>query len=176
MTETYDEFEDEFARPRSGKFPKVEEMEGKLLLIKPEKIETVRNRFAKTPEDKQTVERATADVVVFEDDGSYEEHLSMYLSQQVLLSACEEALKPGRKPMVLGRLEKVATKDTQEKLKIEGDAASFREAREKWLKGGGKGTEPRHVWVLSDFTDADAGHARAYLKKKDPFAANAASA
>lgn len=167
MTSTYDD--DLFARPSSGSFPKVDELEGNLLLIKPDRIETVRNRFDKDG-SKPTVERATADVTVFSEDGTDETYNDMYLSQTVLLNACKSALKPGRKPMVLGRLVKVATKETAEKLKIDSsDPAAFATAREEWLRKGGKGVEPRHVWILQDFTDEDAARARAFLAKSDPF-------
>lgn len=164
-------YEDLFDRPSSGSFPKVEELENKLLLIKPEKIETVRNKFAKSPEDKQTQERATADVTVFEDDGTHQTYNEMFLSQTVLLNACKGALKPGRKPMVVGRLVKVATKDSREKLKIGETAEDFAAARTAWLKGGGKGPEPKHVWILQDFTDEDKATVVRYLESKAPFAA-----
>ena len=164
MTDT-----DLFGAATSGSFPKVEDFEGKLLLIRPDKVETVRNRFDRDG-SKPTVERATADVTVFEDDGTEETVYDMFLSQTVLLNACKSALKPGRKPMVLGRLVKVATKESAEKLKIDtSDPEAFRSAREKWLKGGGKGTEPKHVWVMQAFTDADADRARKFLAKSDPF-------
>lgn len=170
-TETFED--DLFAAPSSGSYPKVDELEGKLLLIRPSEIETVRNRFDKDG-SKPTVERATADVTVFEDDGTEETYNDMYLSQTVLLNACKGALKPGRKPMVLGRLVKVATKDTAEKLKIDSsDPDAFATAREKWLRQGGKGTEPRHVWILQAFTSEDAAKARAFLAKSDPFAVSA---
>jgi hypothetical protein len=160
--------EDLFARPSSGTFPKVEELDGKLLLIKPTAVETVRNRFDKDG-SKPTVERATADVTVFEDDGTEETFTDMYLSQIVLLNACKAALKPGRKPMVLGRLVRVPTKDTITSLKIDDTPEAYSAAREKWLKAGGKGAEPRGVWVLHDFSDEDASRARAFLAKSDPF-------
>lgn len=167
----FDSSNDPFARPRSGSYPSVEDLEGKLLLIEPETVEVVPNKFAKGPEDRQTVKRATANVTVFgEADDDVEEYTSMYLSQTVLISACEGALKPGAKPMALGRLVKLATKDTREKLKIEDTPEAFAAAREKWLKGGGKGPEPKHVWVLQDFTDEDANRVRAYLTSKAPFA------
>lgn len=162
--------DDLFGGPSSGTFPRVEELEGKLLLIKPEKIETVRNRFDKDG-SKPTVERATADVTVFEEDGAHETFDGMYLSQIVLLNACKNALKPGKKPMVLGRLQKAATKETQEALKIDNSPEAYAEARKEWLKKGGKGTEPRGVWILSPFSDEDAAKARSYLSSLDPFAA-----
>lgn len=161
---------DPFGQPTSGGFPKVEDMEGKLLLIVPEKIERVRNRFAKPTDPDPTQDRATADVTVFEEDGTWETHQSMYLSQTVLLNACRSALKPGNPPMVLARLVKLATKETREALKIDDTPEAFAAARAEWLKKGGKGTEPRHVWVLQPHTEDDAAKARKYLATKDPFA------
>jgi hypothetical protein len=167
---TSNPYEDLFDRPSTSAFPKVEELEGKLLLIKPSKIETVRNQFDKDG-SKPTTERATADVTVFEDDGTHETHNDMYLSQAVLLKACQSALRPDRKPMVVGRLVKVATKDSREKLKIGETAEDFATARTAWLKGGGKGPEPKHVWVLQDFTDDDKARIVAFLESQAPFAA-----
>jgi hypothetical protein len=164
--------DDLFGQPTRSAYPKVEDLEGMLLLIKPIRIEVVPNRFDRDG-TKPTVERATADVVVFGPEG-YEEYGDMYLSQAVLLSACKNGLKPGAKPFVLGRLVKVATKETQEKLKIDNSPEAFATARQAWIAKGGKGTEPKHVWVLDSFTDEDAGRARAYVTEKakatDPFA------
>jgi hypothetical protein len=172
VTET--QHDDPFSRPSSGNFPKVEDLEGSLLLIRPSKVEMVTNRFDRDG-SKPMVERATADVVVFGPEGT-EEYGDMYLSQAVLLGACKQALKPGAKPFVLGRLVKLATRDTQEKLKIDNTPEAFATAREAWLKKGGKGTEPKHVWVLQDFTDEDAQKARDFIASKarntDPFAAS----
>jgi hypothetical protein len=99
----------------------------------------------------------------------------MYWSQTVVVDACEEALKPGATPWILGRLVKVATKDTREALEIDNTPEAFAEARAAWLKRGGKGTEPKHVWVFADYDELDAQRARDYLaglaKPKDPFAA-----
>jgi hypothetical protein len=162
--------EDLFDRPvqRAGKYPKAEELEGSLLLIKPEKVELVPNRFAKSPSDAQHTERATATTVVLGPDGT-EEYPAMYWSQQVIVNA---------KPWVLGRLVKVAQKATREALEIDNTPEAFAEARTKWLRGGGKGTEPKGVWVLADFDDADAARARDYIagltKAQDPFASTPA--
>lgn len=161
---------DPFAQPSAGGFPKVEDMEGKLLLIVPEKIERVRNRFAKDTDPDPMQDRATADVTVFEDDGTWETHDSMYLSQAVLLAACRSALKPGNPPMILARLVKLATKATREALKIDDTPEAFAAARADWLRKGGKGTEPKHVWVLAPHSEDDAIVARKYLATKDPFA------
>jgi hypothetical protein len=166
--------EDLFGKPaqRAGKYPKVEDLEGSLLLIKPDKVELVADRFAKG--EAKMKPRASATTVVLGPEGT-EEYPAMYWSQTVVVDACEEALKPGATPWILGRLVKVATKDTLEALEIDNTPEEFAEARAAWLKRGGKGTEPKHVWVFADYDDADAQRARDYLaglnKPKDPFAA-----
>lgn len=171
--------EDPFGQPvrRASKYPKAEDLEGSLLLIKPEKVELVPNRFAKAPTDAQFTKRATADTVVLGPAGT-EEYPAMYWSQTVIVDACEEALKEGAKPWVLGRLVKVATKDTREALEIDNSPEAYATARAAWLKKGGKGTEPRGVWILADYDEPDAQRARDYIaslnKAKDPFAASPA--
>jgi hypothetical protein len=163
---------DPFSRPSTGNFPKLEDLEGVLLLLRPIKVEMVPNRFDKDG-TKPLTERATADTVVFGPDG-VEEYDDMYFSQAVLVKACNSGLKPGAKPFILGRLVKMPTNDTQKALKIEPTPEAFAAARTAWLKGGGKGTEPKHAWVLLDFTDDDAQRVREYLASKqaaaDPFA------
>lgn len=169
--------EDPFSQPRSGNFPKVDELEGSLLLIRPSTVETVPNKFAADrPDAPKFVERATADVVVFGPDG-IEEYSDMYLSQAVLLNACKQALKPGAKPFILGVLQKVATKDSREKLKIGETPEDYETAYAEWLRKGGKpSTQPRHVWILGQFSEDQAKQAREYIESKkrttDPFAAS----
>lgn len=153
-----------------GKFPKFEELEGKLVLIKPEKVEIVpkSNKIGGKP--GETTERLTADVVVFEDDGSYEEYEEMFLSQAGIVGSAKKCLKPGGKPFMLGRAGKVPSKigkdqgyDTPEK--IEAGLA-------EWLKKGGKGDKPNFAWGLNDFdVDTDLPKAMAYVNKNGPFAA-----
>lgn len=165
--------EDPFGRPTGGNYPRPEDLEGELIMLRPTKVEMVQNRFDRDG-SKPLVERAEADTVVFGPDG-YEEYPDMFWSQAVFVTACKQALKSGAKPFILGRLQKVATKDTQEKLKIGNTPVEFATARQGWLAKGGKGTEPKHVWVFGEYSDEDAQRARDYIKGKakatDPFAA-----
>jgi len=155
------------AASRGGAYPKADDLEGQLIMLTPSVIETVPDRFSKV--QGATTERATADTVVFDEDGSYETYDDMYWSQVAVVGACRKALKPGNKPMVLGRLIKLPTKATREALKIE-TADELTAARAEWLKKGGKGTEPRGLWVLAEFSEQDAQYARAYLASRDAFA------
>ena len=170
--------EDPFSTPTSGKYPKLDDLSGSLLLIRPSVVETVPNRFAADrPDAPKTQERATADVTVFGPDG-VEEYTAMYFSQTVIVNACKQALKPGAKPFILGVLNQVATKDSREKLGIGETPEDYANAYAEWLrKGGKKATQPGHVWILSQYTDEQAQVARDYIaamqRASDPFATSA---
>ena len=170
--------EDPFGQPSAGNYPKPDDLDGSLLLFRPTKpADMVPNRFAKTPEDPTHTQRISVDTTVFDENGEPETYPDMYWSQSVIIRACEQSLKPGSKPFVLGRLVKVATKDSREKLKIGETAEDYRTARAEWLRKGGKsGSEPRHVWILDQFDDDDAALARKYIaslqRQTDPFAAS----
>lgn len=171
---------DPFGQPAGGTYPKPEDLEGSLLMFHPDKpSEMVANRFYKKEGDATHVARLSVDTVVFGPEG-VEEYTDMYWSQQVIIRACEQALKPGAKPLVLGRLVKVGQKDNREKLKYGETPEDYAAAREEWLKKSGKGPEPKHVWILAQFTDDDAALARDYIasqqKTRDPFAASTSPA
>jgi hypothetical protein len=160
-----------------GAYPKLHELEGKLVLLRPSKVEVVPKpaRFGGKPGETQ--DRATADCVVFEDDGSYEVFDDMYFSQAGIVPACKKALKPGAKPFVLGRVSKVPSKigkdqgfDTVEKI-YEGEAA-WRDAVAKNKKGV---PEPSYAWGLLDYSDEDVAMAMKYVNDTSPMA-SAASA
>lgn len=153
---------DPFGQPAKSLFPKVEDLEGSLLLLKPVKIEAVA-RPAKF--GGGMIDRASVDTIVLGPDGT-EEYDAMYWSQEVIVKAMKQALKPGAAQYILGRLVKAAQKDTQTAYKIDGSPEAFKAAREEWLRKGGKGDGPKHVWLLTDFTDEDAEIARAYFATK----------
>lgn len=157
------EANDIFGTPTGGgAYPKMDDLEGLLVLCKPSKIETVPGY-----QGKGTTERATADVIVFEVDGSVEKFDDMYLSQAGIVPSMRKALKPGERPYVLGRISKFPSKkakeaglDTTEKIEA---------ALTEWLKKGGKGEKPQFAWGLDQPTDEDKATARAYLAANDPF-------
>jgi hypothetical protein len=150
-----------------GAFPKAEELEGKLLLLKPSIIE-MKPKYKKPDE---LAPRATADTVVFEDDGSYEEYEDMFWSQTAITAACKRALKPGAKPYILGRLAKLPT--TEMKKKGVETAGELADLRADWLKKGAKGDEPGFFWGFEDFSDADKALAAKYVADKSPIGAGA---
>jgi len=166
--------DDPFNRPNAGGgFPKLEDLEGQLLLIKPLAIKAVPDRFA--PADSPRLkDRATCDVTVFQEDGTHRTFRSMYISQAGLLPQLAQILEDANpnKPFVLGVLGMLPNKDakskgidTREKLKAGLDA---------WVKRGGKGDKPGYFWGLDAFTPEQANQARpvalAMLNKSNPFA------
>lgn len=157
--------DDPFSRPSSSRFPKFEDLQDCLVLLRPSLVEQVPNKFRKKPTDPAFVDRATAECVVFGPEG-VEEYDDMFFSQTVVVSACKQALKPGARPWVLAVVQKVATKETRDALGIGETAEDFDQAWRAWLEGGGKGTQPRHVWVLADFDEAQANQARTYLQER----------
>lgn len=159
-----------------GAFPKIDDFENKLILLKPSKVEQVAkpSRFGGQPGETQ--DRLTSDVVVFEDDGSWEETEDMYFSQVGIVNPCKKALKPNsNQPFVLGVVSKVPSKigkeqgyDTVEKL-----YAGFEEWRKKIAKGQ-KAEEPNFAWGLLDFSPEQEQLAMKYLSATSPMASGAA--
>lgn len=169
--------DDPFNQPTGGgNFPKLEDLEGYLLMIEPKAITPVVDKFHK-PKDGETQrmkDRVTCNVVVFQADGSRQTFRGMYISQAGLVPQLQQILtdaNPNR-PFVLGVLGMLPNKqskldgiDTREKLKA---------AIEKWVRSSGKGNKPGYFWGLDQFTDAQANMARpvalAMINKSNPFA------
>ena len=87
------------ARGGGGSFPKVEELNGKLVLLRPTFHEMVPKpaSFGGKPGDMQP--RLTADCTVFPDgDGEPETYNDMYFGQVGIVNAGKKELKPGGKP------------------------------------------------------------------------------
>lgn len=159
---------DPFGRPTSGGRPKLEELEGHLLLIQPTKLDLkVKGKYGEQ-------DRITADVAVLDAEGGVDEIDALFISTKGLVPMLSRCLKPGNRPSVLGTLEKYPTKeyyDAAEK-KGEGDPVKGINAMlEEWAKKGAKGEKPQFFWNLADYSDADANVARQYMASRDQFAA-----
>lgn len=149
--------------PQRPRGPRMREMNGRLLLITPRKVETVPNRRSKEP--GATQERMTADVVILDGGvihyGGRPEALpptqhtmqsnvpmrieAMFISAVGVVSQCREALakrQQGQPGMVLGRLGTGEARDTD--------------------------SNPPYLLALP--TEADMAAARAFLATVDPFA------
>jgi hypothetical protein len=155
-----------------GNFPKVEDLNGKLILLRPSKVEEVPKpaRFGGKP--GETVTRLTADVTVFPDgDGEPETFDDMYLSQVGIVNAGKRQLKPGGKPFVLGRVARVPSKIGKEQ------GFTTTEEIEAGLKAhfasNGKKEKPNFSFGLLDPTDEDKAQAMAFIVKNSPALATA---
>lgn len=168
---------DPFGDPNGGgSFPKLEDLEDTLVLIRPKAINMVADRFHK-PQDgeaQRLKKRATTDVTVFKADGTHTTFRGMYISQVGLVGELERVLEDANpnRPFVLGvvgmlpnKEAKAAGIDTREKLK---------DALAAWVKKGGRGDKPGYFWGLDPATDAQKAVARpvamAMLNKSNPFA------
>lgn len=152
-----------------GSYPKVADLEGKLVLLKPSKIEVIPKPERFNPQPGETQERATADCTVFEDDGTWETYDNMYFSQTGLVNPCKKALKPGAKPFVLGRVGKVPSKPG----KLEGfdTTEKIEKALKEHYRTNGKAPKPSYAWGLNEFSEADGQLALKYLASIGGFAA-----
>jgi hypothetical protein len=159
MTDT-----DLFEQARSGgSYPKVEDLEGKLVLVRPSKTEKKDGKYG-------VQDRVTADVTVFDDDGSTETYSDMYLSQKGMVPALHRALNGQAKPFILGRVAMVPTKNTKDaKGEPITDTPALKKALEEWARKGGRGEKPPFAWIFGPFEEGDADKARAFLASKDPF-------
>ena len=177
---------DPFGQPTGGgNYPKLDDLEGNLILLRPSKVETVPGY-----QGKGTTDRATADCWVFgpnvfgidngkggriphdkPDLSAVEKYDDMYFSQAGIVPSCKQALKPDGLPYVLGVVSKFPSKkskeagiDTPEKLE---------DALTKWLRGGGKGEKPQFAWGLGTYNDDQAKAARelidSFNRATDPF-------
>lgn len=148
--------EDPFAQPASSSFPKLYEMFGCLLLIKPTELGKGPDYNDKT----KLVDRITADVTILdgEPEGEWEvgQVISeMYLSQASLIGVLKPALR--KNGMILGRLHRAPTKDNKDKY----PTPEALEAAMAKVKPG----QPQinYTWKLAEFTPEDAAKARDFL-------------
>jgi hypothetical protein len=157
-----------------GNFPKIDELEHKLVMLKPSVIEQVQ-KYRGAPGELQ--DRVTADVVVFDEAaGTWETIDDMYFSQVGIVNPCRKALKPGNKPMVLGVVSKVPSKQTKEMKPPLDTVEKVYEGIEAWRQAIAKGknaTEPKFAWGLLDFTDEQGALAMKYLSSTSPISSGA---
>lgn len=158
-----------------GNFPKIDEFEGKLVILKPSVIEQVQ-KYQGKPGELQ--DRVTADVVVFdEENGTWDDSISdMYFSQVGIVNPCRKALKPGQKPMVLGVVSKVPSKQTKSMDPPLDTVEKVYEGLDAWRKAmaaGKKAVEPKFAWGLLDFSEEQGALAMRYLQASSPLSSGA---
>jgi hypothetical protein len=157
--------------PGGGKYIKLDEFEGNLVLFRPTSVDQV--PAYKAPE--KLVDEVTADWTAFGPTGE-DTTFGAKFKGAGMVRAAKEALRDPEHPYVLGVLEKVPTNETRDKLKIEQTPEAYKAAREKWLRTGAKDSDkPGFAWTLSQFSDEQAAQAAAYIERTqrqgDPFKA-----
>lgn len=157
---------DPFGQPSTGggSYPRVYELFGELVLIKPIKIETVPSKH----NEGQMVDRLTADTVVLTGEFAGEEYDGMHWYQAPIAGAGKTAMKQGV-PAILGRVLRFPTAQDK-KSGTYSTKEDVEAALANWKVG-----QPniRFAWALEQFTEEDANIARAYIAskeaKKNPF-------
>jgi hypothetical protein len=153
---------------KTSDFPKMEELNGLLLVIQPTKQETVPNRFSKEP--GATQDRITADVTVIdiENPKASKTHKDMYLSQQALVGQLKSFIE--HRGMLLGRMRRHPAQNTPEKTLQTGtpvkDPDSVDLMIKEWVAAGAPGSKPPFSWKLADFTDAEKDFALTWFRSK----------
>ncbi len=168
---------DPFGDPSAGgAYPKLEDLEDFLVLIKPKTVVLVADRFHKPAagEAQRMKKRATTDLTVFKADGTYTTYRDMFISQVGLVGELERVLddaNPNR-PFVLGVVGMLPNKTAKDSGITTREA--LKEALAKWVANKGKGDKPGFFWGLDAATDAQKNVARpvalAMLNKANPFA------
>lgn len=154
---------DPFGQPPTSSYPKMEDLDKRLLLIKPSLIEKVMQTFE--GQDPKEVERITADVSVLDGGELLGEDVpatfdAMFISQAALVGSLKPALRSGG--MILGRLRKFPTKGNKDKYPTPEDVER---ALAAYFASGGKSEKVNFSWKLQEFTPEDAQKARAFLQK-----------
>jgi hypothetical protein len=167
---------DPFGQPAGGGgFPKVADLFGCLLLIKPIKVESVPDYQDRT----KMRDQLTADVTVI--DGPPEPYAgtepnpyvgktynNMWLNNKTLVTAGEAALRDGT-PAILGRLwrfpqtSEVKAGKYTDRHDLEAKEA---EIQANWRPGMPAPEPPKIAWGLEKYTDEEAQMARDFLAAK----------
>lgn len=165
---------DLFKQPTAGggKYIKLDDFEGLLILFKPESVDDV----PAYQEPTKMVEEVTAEYWVGFGPTGEDIVFGAKFKGATMVRSAKEALRDVEHPFVLGVLQKIPTNATRDKLKIEQTPEAFHAAREEWLRKGAKDKDkPGHVWTLGKFTDEQAAQAAAFIETRnraaDPFKA-----
>jgi hypothetical protein len=160
-----------------GDFPKIDELNGKLVLLTPSKQEEVAKPkdFGGKPGETQT--RITADVVVFDDNGEVSaEYEDMYFSQVGIVNPCKRALKPGAKRFVLGVVARVPSKIGKSQAGKFDSTEKIEAGLKDHFASNGKKEKHNFSWGLTDFSDEQGEAAKMYVLSKSPVMSGAETA
>lgn len=153
---------------KTSDFPKMDELNHRLLVIQPTKIERVPNRFGK---EGDMQDRVTADVTVIDVEAPAKSvtHKDMYLSQGALVGQVKGFIET--RGMLLGTLRRHPAKGTpdatiQTQTTINSPDTVDLMIKE-WLAAGAPGSKPQFSWKLADFTETEKAAALEWYRSKN---------
>jgi hypothetical protein len=152
---------------KTSSFPKMDELNGKLLVIQPTKLERVPNRFGK---EGDMQDRVTADVTVINEANprASETHRDMYLSQGALVGQVKGFIET--RGLLLGRMRRHVAKGTPDATVTSRTTINSPDTVDlmiqEWVAAGAPGTKPQFSWKLADFTEAEKDLALAWYRSK----------
>ena len=142
-------------------FPKMEDFDGRLLVIQPTKLERdLPNKLGK-PGDTQ--DRITADVTAIDLDSPTKSATvaDMYISQAGMVGQLKGLVQT--RGMLLGVLRKHRAKNTPEGYNTPDEIDKM---LADWVAGGARGSKPMFAWKLSDPTPEQHAKALEWYRSK----------
>lgn len=153
---------DEFGQPATGgKYPKLADLIGELLLIAPVKIESV-PKYKGQPGEMS--DRLTADVIILTGERAGEEYTGMWIGNTPIVESARAHLRTGQK-MSLGRIRRFPQSDDTKKGLYSGGWPDIEQAFLDFRAGILK-EPPRYAIAQDQYTDDEAQTARGYLKAR----------
>lgn len=167
-----------FLQPTGGEkrfFPKIDQLFGRLVIMRPVKIEMSPKNpdYANFPGEEE--EKATIDLVVLDGPAlinsltNEEEPLpsvyeGMWVNQQSLVGQLKGGLRKGQP--ILGRMYRFAQKKVIEQYPTR---QSIEEGLAAWVARGGTGQKPPFTWKLEQYTTDELETAMKWLEANPSF-------
>lgn len=160
-TATADPFGQKPSEIKTSDFPTMDDLNGRLLVIQPSKLETGLPNPLGKPGD--TRDRITADVTVIDTDSPEKSvtHRDMYLSQGSLIGQTKNLIET--RGMLLGVLRRHRAKNTPEGFNTPDEVDKM---ITDWVAGGARGSKPMFAWKLADFSEAEKASALTWYRSK----------
>lgn len=160
-TATADPFGQKPSEIKTSSYPGMDDLNGKLLVIQPTKLERVPDTFSK--EAGAMKDRISADVTVIdvENPKKSETYTDMYISQGALVGQVKSLI--ATKGMLLGTLRRHRAKNTPDGYNTPDEVDKM---ISEWIAAGAPGAKPQFAWKLADFTETEKSVALEWYRSK----------
>lgn len=151
---------------KTSNYPSMEDLDRKLIVVQPTKLEIVKDQFNK---DKEK-DRVTADVTVIDPDNPKKSvtHRDMYISQGAMVGQIRGLIET--RGMLLGTVRRHPAKNSPDVTPVTAtpvvDPDSTDLLLQEWLQAGAKGQKPSFSWKLADFTNTEKDLALEWFRSK----------